>query len=254
MMVGMAVVVDHLFVCMPVGAPAADRLRQFGLTEGSSNRHPGQGTACRRFFFQNAMLEFLWVENAAEAQSEQTRATRLWERWSATSGEASPFGIIVRPAPGVEKACPFETWDYRPPTMPDLSLRIAAGTALQEPMWCYMESGRRPADAPPERRQPLEHDRSRECQRAVQASSTRPRPPLLDSRGSDGLEAGFREITAVHLTCPQLPESSVTAAMARAGVIGLSAAAGHLLEVHFDGLRLAAREDFRPDLPLVLRW
>jgi hypothetical protein len=224
MMVGMAVVVDHVFVCTPVGAPAAERLRRVGLTEGSSNRHPGQGTACRRFFFQNAMIECLWVENPAEAQSEQTRATRLWDRWSATAGEASPFGIILRPAPGAEKACPFDAWDYRPPTMPDLSLRIAAGTALQEPMWCYMESGRKPVDAPPERRQPLEH------------------------------ETGFREVTGVRLVCPELPDDSVTAAIARSGVIGLGTAVDYLLEVHFDGLRRGAREDFRPDLPLVLRW
>ena len=223
-MVGMAVVVDRVFVCTPVGAPAAERLRQFGLTEGSSNRHPGQGTACRRFFFQNAMLEFLWVENPAEAQSEQTRATRLWDRWSAAAGAASPFGIILRPPPGVEKACPFDAWDYRPPTMPDLSLCIAAGTALEEPMWCYMESGRKPADASPERRQPLEH------------------------------EAGFREVTGVGLACPALPDDSVTAAMARGGVIGLSTAAGHLLEMHFDRALTGKLEDFRPDLPLVLRW
>ena len=223
-MVGMAVVVDHVFVCTPVGAPAAERLRRFGLTEGSSNRHPGQGTACRRFFFQNAMLEFLWVENPAEAQSEQSRATRLWDRWSAAGGEASPFGIILRPAPGVAKACPFDAWDYRPPTMPDLSLGIAAGTALEEPMWCYMESGRKPADAPPERRQPLEH------------------------------AAGFREVTGVRLVCPELPQTSVTSAMARGGVIGLSTAVDYLLEVCFDGLRAGARGDFRPDMPLVLRW
>jgi hypothetical protein len=108
--------------------------------------------------------------------------------------------------------------------MPDLQLRIAAEAGLEEPMWCYMESGRKPADAPPERRQPLEH------------------------------EAGFRELTGVHLICPQLPETSVTAAMARDGVIGLSTAADHLLELHFDGLRLGKQEDLRPHLPLVLRW
>ena len=52
---------DHLFICTSVGAPDAERLVAFGLTEGEPNVHPGQGTACRRFFFRNAYLELLWV-------------------------------------------------------------------------------------------------------------------------------------------------------------------------------------------------
>ncbi|MGH8238896.1 MAG: hypothetical protein ACREXP_18010 [Steroidobacteraceae bacterium] len=49
--------VDHVFVSASVGAPEGDRLLDLGLVEGSPNRHPGQGTANRRFFFANAMLE-----------------------------------------------------------------------------------------------------------------------------------------------------------------------------------------------------
>src|SRR3954468_18678174 len=93
----MPATVDHVFICTAAGAPAARALREFGLVEGSPNRHPGQGTANRRFFFRNAMLELLWVEDAAEAQSEQTRDTRLWQRWSAPGPDVSPFGIILRP-------------------------------------------------------------------------------------------------------------------------------------------------------------
>jgi len=50
---------DHMFICTVVDAPEADLLLAFGLTEGASNIHPGQGTACRRIFFRNAMLELL---------------------------------------------------------------------------------------------------------------------------------------------------------------------------------------------------
>jgi hypothetical protein len=78
--------VDHIFVCTTRQGPAAELLRQAGLAEGTPNRHPGQGTACLRFFFRNAMLELLWLEDEAEARSEQTRATKLWERFSRTGG------------------------------------------------------------------------------------------------------------------------------------------------------------------------
>ena len=43
--------VDHIYICTDYKAPAGELLKEFGLTEGTSNTHPGQGTANRRFFF-----------------------------------------------------------------------------------------------------------------------------------------------------------------------------------------------------------
>jgi len=194
------------------------------LVEGSPNLHPGQGTACRRFFFQNAMLEFIWVHDAVEAQSDQTRRTMLWERWSEAGRATSPFGIILRPAPEMPKVCPFPCWQYTPASMPDLKLDIADGIGPDEPMWCYMETGRAPKDAPPERLQPMEH-------------------PL-----------GLREITGVRIVSPSLQETSITNAMTRAGVISSKIGPEHLLELKFDGGRQEERMDFRPDLPLAFSW
>ena len=191
--------------------------------EGTPNHHPGQGTACRRFFFSNAMLEFLWLEDESEARSEQTRATRLWERFSAAGQTASPFGIILRPMPGAEPVCPWRSWSYRPQTMPGLELEIASDTELTEPMWCYMKSGRAPVEWPPERLQPLDHP------------------------------ADLREITRVLIGCPDAKEGSVTSTMARNGVIALHTGVEHLMELHFDGGRRGTTLDFRPALPLTFR-
>ena len=217
-------VVDHVFICTSIGAPGAERLRQFGLVEGSPNRHPGQGTACRRFFFRNTMLELIWVHDAVEVQSDQTRRTMLWERWSEAGRATSPFGIILRPPPETREECPFPSWEYRPASMPDLRLHIAEGVGPKEPMWCYMETARPPADAPPERRQPLEHP------------------------------SGLREITGVRIVSPWLEETTITHAMTRAGVISSKTAREHLLELQFDGGLHGKRMDFRPDLPLVFTW
>jgi hypothetical protein len=101
-------VIDHIFICTNVGAPAAREFQAFGLVERAPNRHPGQGTANRRFFFCDAMLEL----DPVEAQSEQTRATRLWERWPTTGRNASSFGIIhqrgvknIQSMPPAEHCC-----------------------------------------------------------------------------------------------------------------------------------------------------
>jgi hypothetical protein len=93
----MGVELDHLFVCTAAGVPETEQLLQFGLREGPANRHSGQGTACRRFAFKNAMLELVWVVDEHEARSEQIRRTLLWERWSGRGAASWPFGICVRP-------------------------------------------------------------------------------------------------------------------------------------------------------------
>ena len=85
------------YVGSVTGAPQAEEFVRFGLREGPPNRHPGQGTANRRFAFANAMIELLWVNDAEEAQSECSRRTQLWEKWPGREGKASPFDICVRP-------------------------------------------------------------------------------------------------------------------------------------------------------------
>ena len=208
--------VDHIFILTLRGAPAAEQLVKFGLTEGPPNVHPGQGTACRRFFFENAMLELLWIEDAQEAQSAQTRPTRLWDRWSQIEQAASPFGVILRPRGSGGKECPFEGWDYRPVTMPGLELRIAAATGLEEPMWCWLAR----AGAP--RR--VEH------------------------------RAGLSRLTGIRIAGPRLPANSVAGLMSRLEVIGAGIAREHLLELEFDGAAHAKSRDFRPYLPLIFHW
>jgi hypothetical protein len=43
----MSAELDHVFVCCAGGAPVAASLTQVSFVEGSSNTHPGQGTANR---------------------------------------------------------------------------------------------------------------------------------------------------------------------------------------------------------------
>ncbi len=113
----MMVELDHIFICTELGAPEADQLVAFGLVEGTSNVHPGQGTANRRFFFHNAMLELVWVYDEREARSPPIAPAQLWERWRYRFTGYSPFGICLRPLnarralSGRPAALPFATWE-----------------------------------------------------------------------------------------------------------------------------------------------
>jgi hypothetical protein len=223
----MAFDVDHIFICTEVDAPEADRLTNFGLAEGTPNTHPGQGTACRRFFFRNAYVELLWVQTPTEAQSEASRPTRLWERWSRRANDACPFGLCIRPSAGRAGDFPFATWDYRPPYLPPgLSFGIAKNSEVTtEPFLCYLESGKRPDSYPSNRQQPMRH------------------------------AMGIREITRVSLVSPGASKiSPELKAVIEAGLIELRHGDNYSIEIGFDGESQQKVMDFQPAVPLVFYW
>ena len=128
--------VDHVFILTEPGAPAASLLVDAGFIEGSPNMHPGQGTANRRFFFRNLMLELLYINDAEESRASPLA---LYER-SRTPG-ACPFGVILRSR---DAHAPFPAWEYRPDYLPSgTSIFVANDSPLSEPAWFYMPGHRR---------------------------------------------------------------------------------------------------------------
>ena len=214
---------DHVFVCCAEGAPEADRLTRLGLAEGSSNTHPGQGTASRRFFFENAYLELFWVTDAREAQSELAAPTRLWSRWSQREAGASPFAVIIRPGDDEDAPPPFPSWAYHPPYLPPhLAIHVAEGTPLSEPAFFYLGFARGAAQ--------------------MQA------PPR-----AHGL--GVRGISAVEIGRPRAaPPSAAAQFVQDAGLVQFVESERHRMTITFDDAPRGEAADLHPDLPLVLRW
>ena len=129
---------DHVMILCNVGAPEASSLTDRGVHEGPGNTHPGQGTANRRFFFPNAYLELLWVENPVEAQSPEARDTRLFERWQKRASGACPFGLVFRPGPK-GPATPPSSWTYSPRYFPPgFSIEVARDPPANEPLLFYL--------------------------------------------------------------------------------------------------------------------
>ncbi len=221
---------DHLFICTTLNAPEAMSLKAFGLTEGTSNTHPGQGTANRRFFFNNGMLELLWVHTPSETQSEHVRRTLLGNRWANRHQGACPFGICLRPTepstPSYDEL-PFPSWSYHPPYLPEsVSIAVAANSdVLTEPMVFYLPFGRRQDTYPTEKAQPLQH--------------------LI----------GFRELTQVVVVSPHAnclsPELQTVVDMK---VIQMRMGANYWVELSFDGTFQGKQISFQPMLPLSMRW
>lgn len=209
--------VDHVFIRVAPGGAEAEALRAFGLSEGTPNSHPGQGTANRRFFFANAFLELLWLADEAQAASPATAPTRLRERLSDDS--ASPFGVCFRPT-AERPEPPFQTFAYRPAYLPSgLRIEIASEAPLSEPMWFFFSAASAPAGWEGGRRQPLQH------------------------------AAGLQRLSAMKLTQPAAPS-----AVALATGIAIANGDSHLLELTFDHAARGLSHDFRPALPLVVHY
>jgi len=214
----MRIELDHLFVCTAQGAPEAERLIRYGLHEGPPNQHPGQGTANRRFAFSNAMIELLWVSDIREAQSQDTKRTLLWERWSGRIDRTCPFGICLRPVDSQDKLpAPFPSWEYRPAYLPDPLVMHIGEAGIEEPMWVYLSFMRRA--------------------HREQWFTEHP--------------AGIRGITGLTLTATAPLQSPVSQNVIQSGILQTRLGETPLLEIEFDSGRRQEHVDFRPYLPFV---
>ncbi|MEM7281175.1 MAG: hypothetical protein AAF438_06070, partial [Pseudomonadota bacterium] len=142
------------FILSKPGAPEADLIAALGFVEGPPNTHPGQGTANRRFFFQNFGLELLFVEDEKEARDGPAAGLRIPDR--VTHSGASPFGLIARHDDGDDLE-PFPSWRYYPQYF-EAEQYFSVGSnseTLEEPLCVCMPKTL--PDAPSNLRKPNSH-------------------------------------------------------------------------------------------------
>jgi hypothetical protein len=213
---------DHMYLCVGNKAPEGDALVEFGLKEGSSNTHPGQGTANRRFFFHNFMLELLWCVNPTEVLAEITRPIRLHESLVSSDPAVSRFGMGFRAVNNEEQVAPFPFAHYRPKYLPaPLSVQVASQHPATEPNYFFLNFVQR--QAPADIREPIDHPN------------------------------GLRFLTSVTVALQQDAELSETARVVNAlPNLHIVRADEQLLELAFDNGEQGLHRDFRPFLPLVI--
>jgi hypothetical protein len=134
--------VDHVFLATSKGGPEVEHLVAAGFAEGPPNTHAGQGTACRRIFFENGYLELIWLEDSEEASSPLVERTGLAFRAAGQEG-ASRIGICLRPREGSTQTLPVRTWPYRPPYLPaGMAIPMATSSSVHdEPLLFFVPSG-----------------------------------------------------------------------------------------------------------------
>lgn len=209
---------DHVFILVEPEAQVADLLLELDLQEGPSNTHPGQGTANRRVYFANGMVEFLWVRDANEANTGPGRDLLFPQR--AQDPKASPFGAILVPRHNtISQEMPFPGWHYQPDYFPPpKGFHVGANSQnLLEPLCFYF-----PFHAP---------------------GVPRPQP-----------ERNSQIITEVVISTPSTDTQGVLALASRCDHLSIQSASEHLIEITLDHRTLGHTQDFRPAMPLILHW
>jgi hypothetical protein len=209
---------DHVFILVKPDAQVADRLLEQGFQEGPSNTHPGQGTANRRFYFANGMLEYIWVRDAHEANTGPGRDLRFPER--AADPTASPFGMIFVPdTNSVSPTKPFPGWHYQPAYFPPpREFHVGANSHnLAEPLCFYFPF----------------HD----------PGVPKPQP-----------HRNPQTISEIVISTPSADTAGVLALVAQADRLSVRSGQEHLMEITLDHHDAGHIADYRPALPLLLRW
>ncbi len=213
----MTIELHHFFILTDPGAPEADLLSEIGLIEGACNDHPGQGTANRRFFFRNSMLELLYVRDPNEATNGRGSRLRFVERTA--DAKASPFGLIVK-ATDKLASLPFPGWRYCPEYFQsDQCFHVGDNSdLLQEPLCICMPLGL----------------------------------SLLESQLPP--QNSNRTVTEIRISVPVVRPSLTLEAMAECEGVTLRLNEPHRLELVFNEEQEGKSNDMTPNLPLVVRW
>ena len=215
----MAIELDHLFICSQVNAPEMEHLLDFGLVEGRSNIHPGQGTANRCIFFDNFMLELLFVREEKEISSPIIAPTNLRERCHYHQTGYSPFGIAFR-CIEQDANLPFQTWTYKPPYLPpQLQIDIVRDTKPHEPLIFVIPFEKR------KHTRPIDHP------------------------------VGIRRVTGMQIEIPSNKtfSESVKTIDSR-DIVNFQAGTANLVIIECDRGKQKKARDFRPYLPLIFRF
>lgn len=228
---------DHVWIMVSPNAPERTVLEKAGFQISPNvNRHDGQGTASVTVEFQNAFLELMWPDSTVpiapgyEVAVEKFKKRMLWR-----SSGWCPIGIGMRRTSPANTPLPFPTWSVKPGWLPP-------GSAIE------MLTPREDTKSPSLFISPRELNMD---EAAVLKAINSGSPGAAMYRHANGVH----RVTAIHLVSPRTyePIESLTY-LEKLKVLELTQDDDWLVELTFDGGQKHKIEDFRPQLPLRVRY
>ena len=228
---------DHVWIMVSPNAPERAVLEKAGFQIAPNvNRHDGQGTASVTVEFQNAFLELMWPDSTVqvapgyERASEKFRQRMLWR----TSGWC-PIGIGFRRTSSANTPLPFPTWSVTPGWLP-------AGSAIE--MLTPKEDSKSPSLFISPRELVMDEAAVLKTINSGSASAS-----IYRHRN------GARRVTAIRIVSPKTYEPiEPLVYLEKLKVLNLGQDDGWLVELTLDDGQQHKAQDFRPQLPLIIRY
>ena len=225
---------DHVILHVQPGAPERAALERAGFRVAPEvNRHEGQGTASITFEFENSFLELLWPDTDVSVNAGLEKAFAKFQNksnWRTTG--ACPITFALHRV-GPARPLPVATWSVTAPWMDP-------GTAME------MLTPRDDAKSPSISIHP--HAVS-----DVPALDTMRQS--LRAAGALTHPIGVQRITAVRLLAPpQYTPTDALRYLEKERVLTLDRSEEWTVELTFDGGAKKKERDFRPELPLRIRY
>jgi hypothetical protein len=215
---------DHVLVWVSKNAPEASRIEGFGfLLDELIHLFPGQGTASKVFWFENAYIELIWVDDIAEAtQAGQKMSVDLLARNNWRQSDASPFGIGLRRCVGNKGKIPFATKNYNEAWMePGTEILMAKSSSeLTEPMFFVV-------------------------------------PEYMAYPGNKAIHhpLGVKKMTNIQITLNNITSLTSTSSNLQGyGIANFMMDSTPLLEITFDEGIQGKSCDIRPEIPLLIHY
>jgi hypothetical protein len=117
---------DHVLIWVDKDAPEIEIFKESGFTSIISGKHPGQGTSGKYVFFLNFYIELLYISDSTEAMNNlDSFGCNYIERSKWRLNSSSPFGLGLKMTSFNKKNIPFDYSEYKASWMPENGLLMA---------------------------------------------------------------------------------------------------------------------------------
>jgi Glyoxalase-like domain len=232
---------DHIILWTKKGAPDTSLFQRSGFTlDQRTMVHTGFGTGGRYIFFYNVYIELLYVNDTVEFNTEFNHVSDSHRSMWRENAEC-PFGLGLGMVPYDTTKIPFAAKSLQAPWMkPNSSLFVDADsyTHPQEPMVIVV----------PDYLFHRKFDTRRDIENLSNEAN---RIRLLAATAHVN---GVKKLTAMKITCPAKQLSAAAAVVKNIDHVEIITGTENLMELTFDNNEQHKTSDWRPQLPVVIKY
>ena len=228
---------DHILIWVHKDAPEMELFKESGFTGIISGKHTGQGTAGKYIFFLNFYIELLYISNSMEALNNLDNfGCNYMERYNWRESKASALGLGLKMPSFNKDSIPFEYVEYKASWMAKDALLMAKdNTNVSTPLIFLLQPS-------------MEFP----CYTSIEEMLRDKKPE--DFKQNHIHANGIKTLTSYKIHVKTTSGLSETSNKLVRNGIHIAAGDKERMELIFDNNIQNKQIDFRPVLPLIIKY